>query len=1529
MTSIDNDDVSNSEDNSNSLLENVGWHVIDTYFKDNPNCLVQHQLDSYNDFMQQGLKSVFKEKNPIILLKNQDSETKEYRNQCRLYLGGKNGDKIYYGKPTIYDNNERSHFMFPNEARLRNMTYGISIHYDVEVEYTVLEANENTGALEEVKETKLMEKVYLGRFPIMLMSNQCVLNGLTSQVRFNMGECKNDHGGYFIIDGKEKVVICQEKFADNMLYLRDKVNDKYSHSAEIRSISEDASKEMRNVAIRMVAPDATFTNGQIVVDVPNVRKPVPLFILMRALGVISDKEIIKHCLLDLKKNQSYMDLFVPSIHEASVVFTQKSALEYISTFTKYSSITYIHDILMNFFLPHVGEDNYEEKAYYVGYMVMNMLRLYNKEIPPTDRDSFKYKRVEVAGRLLYDLFKEYFTLQQKEIWLAMDGKYKFSTIGENNKKTYEEKSRFFNFVEENKDIIFRERIVETGFRKAFKGNWGGHEYTKKPGVVQPLNRLSYNSFISHLRKLNLPFDSSAKVIGPRRLHSSQWGKIDPVDTPDGGNVGLHKHLSITAHITSGCSGYPMIKWMRKHGELYTLEECSSEFMSNYTKVFVNGSWIGMIKVPVKINKKLHDYRRNALIPIFTSIHWNIETNELHIFTDSGRLCRPIFYMDTETSKPSYQRDGFLESIEKKKSGSKTLSWNQMIAGYSKKKASIVFEPKKCELYENIGDLYDGDNVNIDSLSDTKAVIEFIDTAEEECSLIAIREEDVEQSLAKRSRGEKGKEYTHIEIHPSLMFGVMGNQIVFPENNQLPRDLFSCGQSKQGVSLYHSNYQNRIDKMGVVLNYGQIPLVKSRYMNYINKEEHPYGENPIVAIMVYGSYNVEDSILFNEGSVKRGMFRTTYMNSYEAEEESENVDGVLNESIFSNIEDKNVDRLKPGYDYSQLDKYGMVKENTLLDDKVVLIGKVSRNTEDIGKYTDASIVPKKGQLGFVDKTFLMDDEEGKRLAKVRIREERIPKIGDKFCSRCGQKGTIGLIIPESDMPYTADGIKPDLIINPHAIPSRMTIGQLVECLMGKACASYGGFGDCTAFVNKGSRHQHFGEMLTRIGYHSSGTEILYNGMTGEQLQSQIFIGPTYYMRLKHMVKDKINYRARGPRTLLTRQTVQGRANNGGLRIGEMERDGILAHGASKFLQQSMMERGDEYYMAVCNKTGVIAIYNEHKNLFLSPQVDGPIQFGDNIENMEDLRIEKISKYGRSFSVLRIPYAFKLLMQELKSMNIQMRLITEENIDQMTSLSFSDNIKLLTHDALMTGKKLNELNEKNKKESVNAFKELKISNIMKRVEVNEQVIEQPLQPPSQQMMYYQPPSNMYDDSDWGQPGMMMMPTDMPGMMPSDMPGMMPSDEYEFRPTSPTYDPDRPPSPDYDPFQPPQITNEDLSQIGQQLEKSNSMNSDNNQMNISNLNMLVNNENKDENNNDMDELPRFVLTKDNNNPSQKQESNIVSNTQSTRSVSSTPLENDDIILPPIIEDDETPEEPSVSSSSSGSSSGSKKTISFDLKK
>jgi hypothetical protein len=550
------------------------------------------------------------------------------------------------------------------------------------------------------------------------------------------------------------------------------------------------------------------------------------------------------------------------------------------------------------------------------------------------------------------------------------------------------------------------------------------------------------------------------------------------------------------------------------------------------------------------------------------------------------------------------------------------------------------------------------------LKRNEAVVDYIDTAEEETSLIAITADDI----------NKNKYYTHMEIDPSLILGVMSNLIIYPENNPVTRNSFSCGQSKQAVSVYHSNYQMRIDKMGVVLNYGQIPLVKSRYLEYINKEEQPYGVNAIVAIMCYTGYNVEDAILINEGSILRGMFRTTYFSMYEAREESSKVTG-MNNSKFANIEKNNVIGKKKGYDYSFLDDYGLIKENTELNDKMMLIGKINSNLENKEVWIDDSVKPKKGQLGYVDKSFITLGEEGFNVAKVRLREERIPAIGDKMASRGGQKGTLGLIIPEANMPFLEDGTRPDLIINPHAMPSRMTIGQIVESMFGIACTSYGGFGDCTAFQVKGSNYSTYGPMLTKAGFNHTGNHIMYDGMTGEQIQANIYMGPTYYMRLKHMVKDKINYRARGPNQQLTRQPVQGRANDGGLRIGEMERDGVCAHGLAYFLNESFLVRGDEYYMAVCNKTGAIAIYNEEKNLFMSPYADGPINFHANPDGT--MNIKNLTKFGRSFSLLRIPYSFKLLIQELQAMNIQMRIITDENVDQLLSMSYSNNINKLLH------------------------------------------------------------------------------------------------------------------------------------------------------------------------------------------------------------------------------------------------------------
>jgi len=1234
-------------------MESISWKLIDKYFKDNPYNLVAHHLESYDDFFKVGIHNIFRENNPIRFIEREEKEG-DNTNQALLYLGGKNGEKLYFGKPVIYDENY-SHYMYPNDARLRNMTYGITIHYDVDVDFIYYE----DGLKKEHSIT--LEKIYLGRFPIMLHSKLCILKDMAREARFNVGECRHDYGGYFIIDGKEKVIVSQEKFADNMLYVRKNKEDNiYSHSAEIRSVSEDASKPIRTMGVKMIAGPANigkkmYSNEQIVVTVPNVRKPVPLFILMRALGLSSDKQIIEYCLLDLEKNEEYVDLFIPSIHDAAKIFNQRVALEYIATLTKRGTISGVMEILMNYLLPHIGENNFLDKAYFIGYMVNKLLRVFTGEEKPTDRDNFKFKRVELTGSLIYDLFREYYLIQKRAISLKVDEEHYY------HRGQYKG-AGFLGLIGNNYREFFKEREVESGFKKAFKGNWGSEAHTKRVGVIQDVNRLSWNSFISQLRKFNLPLDSSAKVVGPRLLHSSQWGYIDPVDTPDGGNIGLHKHMSISTIVTSGSSSKSMIKWLRSKTTMKLLQECNSVFLSSATKIIVNGAWIGVVDNPIETVSMIRMFRRNGIIPPYISISFHYNSNEINIYTDAGRLTRPVYYI--EEKKASFQRKEIEDLLELG-----NFTWENVVTGFNKK-SDKEYSIKKHKIY-NIEDLYP-EFKSLESIehnfSKNKSLIDYVDTSEEEGLLIAMKEDDV----------KKNKYYTHIEIHPSLILGVLGNMVIYPENNQFPRNAFSCGQSKQAVSTYHSNYQMRMDKMGVILNYGQVPLVKSRYLHYINKEEMPYGINTIVAIMSYTGYNVEDAILINEGAIRRGLFNTTYHSMYEAREESSKVAGSTSSSKFEDVAGKNVTGTKPGYDYSHLDKWGLVKENTQLDDSIVMIGKVTSSAlgETSGAAIDSSVFPKKGQLGYVDKTFITEGEEGFRLAKVRVREERIPAIGDKMASRCGQKGTIGLIVPEEDMPFTKDGLKPDLIINPHAIPSRMTIGQLVESLLGIICLEYGGFGDSTAFVNNGPNTDVYGRLLVKSGFHASGNHVMYNGMTGEQIYSEIYMGPTYYMRLKHMVKDKINYRARGPNTMLTRQSVQGRANDGGLRIGEMERDGIMAHGASAFLNESFMVRGDEYYMAVCNKTGCMAIYNSALNLFVSPLADGPLQFNTTLDGKMNVR--NITRFGRSFSIVRIPYALKLLIQELQVMNIQMRIITDENVDQLMNMSYSDNINKLLDD-----------------------------------------------------------------------------------------------------------------------------------------------------------------------------------------------------------------------------------------------------------
>ena len=1038
-----------------------------------------------------------------------------------------------------------------------------------------------------------LDKMFLGRFPIMVQSKLCILDGMPRNMRYSLGECKNDIGGYFIIDGKEKVIIPQEAFGDNMLNIYKDKDDAYEYSADLKSVSENVSKPVRHMSVRILASTLTLKRQNIGVFIPNAgNKPIPLFVVFRALGILTDKEIISYCLLQDEVPERFAPYFEACVHDAANIITQYDAVTYISTLVKGRSISRTMHILADYFLPHVGEMNFIEKAYHLGFIVHRLLSVATGAEPETERDSYKHKRLLLIGPLMKNLFREYYAIQQKHIQKFFEHRFEFG------KDTY---SDLTHMIYRKYPEAFATRYVEEGFRKAFKGNWGAYDHTKIVGIVQDMNRLSHNGMISHLRKTNLPMDASVKLVGPRILHGSQWGIVDPIDTPDGGNVGLHKHLAIMTHVTSALSREPMIEWLKTHISLKLLYESSPVYLGSLTKLIVNGYWVGCIADPKSAVQIVKLHRRHGLIPITTSVMFDHARNTVVICCDGGRLCRPIFYRDEDDGKFAFQKSEWKKIENTLTDKDDVHVWEKIISGFHTKEVD-GFNPYK-GLYYKWEELYKTTN-KAEHMKHSKALLEYMDTQETEGSYIAMNYEHVQENA----------QYTHCEIHPSTTYGVMCNLINYLEHNPASRNSFSCGQSKQACSLYSTNYQMRMDKTAVLLNNGQIPLVKSRYLQYINNEENPYGENAIVAIMCYTGYNVEDAVLINEAALQRGLFRTTYYTTYEAHEEREiKNDVVMKDIAFGNVSQMdNVQGLRPDYDYSFLNEQGLIPENTPVDDRTVLIGESVLVNPNTNERQDCSKMPKKGQLGIVDKSFMTEGEAGQRIAKIRIREERIPTFGDKFASRAGQKGTVGMVIPEANMPFTKSGLRPDMIINPHALPSRMTIGQMIECIVGKACTMEGTAGECTAFYNKENKLGMFGEVLTKHKFHSSGDEILYHGYTGKQIEATVFIGPTYYMRLKHMVKDKINYRATGPMTKMTRQPVQGRANDGGLRIGEMERDAVISHGMSHFLRESMMDRADYFKLAICNKTGMVAVYNEAKDLMISPSADGPLQYSGSVE-----------------------------------------------------------------------------------------------------------------------------------------------------------------------------------------------------------------------------------------------------------------------------------------------------------------------------
>ena len=1243
------------------------WKVVDNYFLSHKKYLTKHHLDSFNDFVLNKIPLTIKQYNPQILYKDLNKDTNKFNYETHIYYGGRNGDKIYIGRPIIYkdiDGVQTKKALYPNEARLRKLTYSSYIFCDIEIEYIIRHDGEETKIKKEFK------KITLGQIPIMLQSKLCMLDGAPFDLRKSMGDCPYEQGGYFIVGGQEKVIVSHERKAENKLYIVKSMNESYSYSAQIKSVPDDSFKYARTTVVNI-----NKTTNVITVRLPSIKKQIPLFILFRALGIETDKEILEYIVYDIddEKSKLFMEHLRVSIENVGPIYNQNTSQKYLANLTLGNSMNHLKDIINTDVFPHVGS-SYINKAYYLGYVVHKLLNVVYNIDNVTDRDSFEYKRVDLSGFLLANLFRENFKQFQRDTKIAIDSEYRF------NSSQYQT-INYQNIINsDNIKKIFNENVITNSFSKSFKIG----SILNKKGLIQSLNRLSNVGTISHLRRINTYGDQI--MIGQRKLHPTQYGIICPVETPDGGNIGIKKHLTVTGHITFGCDSEPIVKLLLQLG-VRQLTNIKPKHVVNNCKVFVNGKWIGIHTDPIKLNKMLKLFRQNSYINIFTSIVLNYRALELSILTDGGRCCRPLYIVENNNLVINKTHiDGLKSKID----------WYNLVGGFHTKKTDYYDCVYDCPTKINFGN-YDS---IVTDLSKTRSVIEFIDTDEMTQVMLC----------SNHNKIDSYDTLSHCEIHPSLIMGILGFTIPYVNTSQAPRNVYGTGQTKQSVGVYTSNYRNRFDTSTHLLHYPQKPLVSTRLSKYAFIDKLPTGINAIVAICSYSGYNQEDSIIINKSSMERGLFASSYFKTYDGEEI---IDTRSNSQDFfynpNNDENENVKR-KNEYNYNLVGENGVVNEGIYVNDNDVLISKYTKiGTGSQHSMVDCSVPVKMDGWGVVDKVFSDYYNSNKqKMARVRICTYRNPSLGDKFASRHGQKGVIGMIMPQEDMPYTKDGIVPDIIINPHAIPSRMTLGQLVESVMGKSCSILGLYADATPFTNI-DNNEIFNILEDKCNFSRHGDEVLYSGINGKQMSTKIFIGPTYYQRLKHMVKDKINSRASGAVSLKTKQPPSGRSVGGGLRIGEMERDAILSHGTLQFLKESMLERSDKYSTYISSNSGLTSIVNPTENKYICPSIAGPLIFNDDMVIQNDNSDCDIVK-------VNIPYNTNLMIQECNAMGISFRLILdkESNYDPLSIpnkprkfvVQDSDKRKDILSGKSKRKRKLILKNEKNKNKFINVMTNNKI-------------------------------------------------------------------------------------------------------------------------------------------------------------------------------------------------------------------------------
>lgn len=992
------------------LVEDDSFSIIEKFFVEKGP--VVHQFESYEYMMNHTIQKIMDEFPSI-----------EYESKNSFYKA--TFGHIYYEKASIIDENRTLKYITPHEARIRDMTYDSPVYCDIKEEFW--EKNEKINEINH-------KKVLIMRIPTMVRSSRCNLYGLSANECIELGECPNDPGGYFIINGKDRVLILQERLNYNQVNTFCSNSEKFPFIAEIRSMCEETGHSI----LLKATVDKDFQNCCI--SLPYMSKEVLAGTVFKALG-FDNEEIIKFINpLTFEENKYTERLIRESIMyntvEKAIKYISKSSIQKVED-SEERRIEYTKQVIDNELFPHMGICTPTEKGILLGTMINKLFRVCLGKRTHEDRDNISIKRIEGPGVLVGDLIRMC-----------------LKRYCDNLKK----------YIEKRQDIITaisRTNSITSSIKNVFStGNWTAQKNTYvRTGVSQIMSRLTYPATISHLRRIVIPIGKEGKNVKIRQIHTSQCFFIDTVESPEGKGIGIIKNLSLMAKLTVGCNSI-LVRQLIEKCEYFKSTDEYLKHDIQWILIYVNGTLLGITeeKNGDKFFNELSKMKYEQCL-----LDWNVafifekKEAEIRIFCDHGRFVRPL--LRVENNKIVLKKEHM------------NMSW--------------------FELIEN-------------------DLIRYIDSNEVENSLIAMYPSDLLQY--------SDKKYDYCEIHPSTMLGVCSAVIPYPEHNPNPRLVYEASMLKQALGIYALSFNKRFDTISHVMQYPQKPLIETKYNKMLHYDEMLTGCNPIVAIACYTGYNQEDSVILNKASVDRGMFTTTAYKTLIFEEKKKT------NCSFEKIEIPPLKTQNKSMNYSKLGKDGIVQKGLPVQKGDIIVGKTLTKIQkdELEEKTDCSLAVSHGEDGIIDDIWKGLNEDGYFMIKIKIRQLRIPEVGDKFASRSSQKGVCGLLLEQENMPFTSEGITPDLLMNPHSLPSRMTLSQLMECLYSKVGALSGTFGDATAFTNQSiSPVEEIANKLKSFGFQKYGNERLYNGYTGEMLDSELFIGPTYYQRLKHMVQDKIH------------------------------------------------------------------------------------------------------------------------------------------------------------------------------------------------------------------------------------------------------------------------------------------------------------------------------------------------------------------------------------------------------------------------